>query len=155
MQASLDGLDFKATYGVVISKGSSSLLAFPGRKQSLSHDWQDEEGIDIDLSNPVFEPRDFTLTCAQIAASRDDFFTKNNALFTALSAPGTRQLYIADMDRTFIVYYKSQANCTKLSKIINTSKVGIKFDLVFSETNPADNIPAVYLVDDQDRFLIA
>lgn len=155
MQALLGGSDIKELYGLLISGGIPSLLALPERKDSLNHDWPEEPGLDIDLSNPQFKARQFTFNCAIIADDRDDFFSKYNGLFTALSVEGVIPLYINDHDRTYNVYYISQQNCTKLSKIINTTKVGIKFDLVFGETNPADNIPAVYLVDDQDRFLTA
>lgn len=155
MQAQWNAHDMKETYGIVISNGTNTFLALPQRKASVSHDWPEEQGIEIDLDQPTFEPREFTLNCALIATSRDDFFAKYDGFFTEISTMGIHELYINDLDKTFLVYYKSQQNCTKLSKIINTTKVGIKFDLVLGETNPADNIPAVYLVDDEDNFLIA
>jgi hypothetical protein len=155
MQAALDAIDIKLTYGVVIGGGLKQFLAYAKRKDSVSHDFQDEQGIMKDLSSPRVQPRQFTLKCALIANSLVDFHTKNDGFFTALILPGPRHFYVADHDRTYLVYYVEQQNVTGLSKIINTDKVGIKFDLVLSETNPADNIPAVYLVDDQDRFLTA
>lgn len=155
MQATFDGYDLKESFGIVFTNGSDTFLALPKRKDSVNHNWPEEQGIDIDLSNPTYESRDFVLNCALIASSRADFFTKYDAFWTQLSSLGTHELYHADLDKTFLVFYKSQANVTKLSKIINTTKVGIKFDLTLSETNPDDNIPAVYLVDDLDRYLTA
>ncbi|QTE36031.1 hypothetical protein J3L18_23245 [Mucilaginibacter gossypii] len=154
MQYSLNGHDLKQTYGVLISNGSETFLAFPKRKDSLEMNWPEQDGIDKDLNDPHFEAREFKLTCALIAYGLADFNNKYNGFFTELSKLGTHELYIKDLDRTFLVYYKDQQNLTKLSQI-DRDKCGVKFDLIFGETNPADNIPKVYLVDDEDNFLIA
>lgn len=155
MDNTLNGKSLKGLFGTLISGGSGSLLIYPKRKDSLSTDWPEEEGIDIDLSDPTFEAREFTLNMTLLADSLADFKSKYNGLFTELSGQDTHELYIGDHDTTYIVYYKSQANFKKLVNSFNNGKVGVTFDLVFGETNPDDNIPAVYLVDDQDRYLTA
>jgi hypothetical protein len=154
MANTLDGFDLKATYGLVISNGTVQFLQFPTRKASVSHDWPEENGVDIDLDTPFFEAREFTLTCALIADNRDDFMNQYNGLFTQLSGLDTHALYMEETGQTYQVYYKSQANLTKLSKINNTTKVGVKFDLVFGETNPYDNFEPVYLIDENDNFIV-
>jgi len=155
MENTLNGKILKDLFGAVISGGSGSLLAYPKRKESLSTDWPEEEGIDIDLSAPTFEAREFTLNMALLAESLADFKSKYNGLFTELRGQDTHELYIADHDTTYILYYKSQSNFKKLVNSFNNGKVGVTFDLVFGETNPDDNISAVYLVEDQDRYLTA
>ncbi|MEO7212661.1 hypothetical protein [Mucilaginibacter sp.] len=154
MDYTLNGYDLKEMFGLVISNGSDTFLAYPKRKDSLQNNWPEQDGIDKDLTDPHFEARDFKLSCALIAEGREDFKTRYDALFTLLSGQGSKELYIADIDRAYHVYYKEQVNLTKLTQL-NRESCGVKFDLVFAETNPFDNIPAVYLVDDQDRFLSA
>lgn len=150
----LNGKDLFTIFGLVISGGSDTFLGFPKRKESLVHSWPEEQGIDIDLSEPNFEAREFKLICNLISAGRTEFWTKYNGLFTELSTQGTHNLYIKDLDRTFLIYYKSQENIGKITQL-DKDRVAIKFDLVFGETNPEDNIEVVYLVDETDRFLIA
>lgn len=150
----LNGKDLYTTFGMIISGGSDTFLAFPKRKESLTHSWPEEQGVDIDLSEPNFEAREFKLSCALVCAGRTEFWLKYNGLFTELGNQGIHQLYIKDLDKTFLIYYKSQENIGKLTQL-DRNRVAIKFDLIFGETNPADNIEVVYLVDDEDRFLIA
>jgi hypothetical protein len=154
MQYKLNGFDLRETYGVVISNGSDTFLAFPKRKESLEHNWQEQDGIDKDLAEPHFEAREFRLTCALIANGLIDFNSKYNAFFTELAKQGVHDLYIKDLDRAFKVYYKDQENMSKITQL-DRVKCAVKFELIFGETNPADNIPTVYLVDDEDRFLTA
>lgn len=151
----LNGKDLFGVFGVTVQSGSGTFLSFPERKGSLQHNWSDQDGLDIDLSAPRFEARDFRLQCTLITNSRSDFWTKYNGLFTELSAMGTHQLYVEDLDKTYTLYYKNQTNLKKLTRLANNMLIGVSFDLVFGETDPMDNIEAVYLVDDQDRYLIA
>ncbi len=154
MSYTLNGKDLETLFGVTVTDGSDTFLAFPKRKKSLSHNYQDKNGIDIDLSEPYFEARPFKLSCALVADSRVLFWEKYNGLFTELSLPGILDLYISDLDKTFNIYYEDQQNVGKITAL-DGGEVCVKFDLLFSETDPADNMTAVYLVDEQDRFLIA
>lgn len=146
----LNGKDLKEIFGVVISNGSDTFLAFPERKDSLENNWPDEDGIEVDLNDPTFQAREFRLNCALVASGRVDFKTKYYALFTELKRSGTHTLLIQDLDQEYEVFYKKQENITKLTQI-DRDKVAVKFDLIFREVT--DSIPAVYLVDEQGRFL--
>lgn len=150
----LNGKDLFGVFGTTVQKGSGSFIAFPERKGSLQHNWNDEDGLDIDLVSPKFEARDFRLQCTLISNDRSDFWTKYNGLFTELSTMGTHSLYISDLDKTYAIFYKNQSNLKKLTRLEGDMKIGVSFDLIFGETDPMDNIEAVYLVDDQDRYLI-
>lgn len=56
----LDGYSLFQYFGVGVQSGSSDLLKFPDRKDSTTHDWQDENGIDIDLSRVFMASREAT-----------------------------------------------------------------------------------------------
>lgn len=156
----LNGKDLKEVFSVTIAKGSEDFLAFPERKESLKNDFKDRDGIYVDLLEPKFQARKFTIKCNLIvkneivSVAHAEFWQKYNGLFTELSTPGVLTLEISDLGKTFNVFYESQDNLEKLTQL-QRNTIGVRFDLVFSETNPADNIDLVYLVDDQDRFLIA
>jgi len=150
----LNGKDMWLLFGVVIGSGSGSFLVYPERKDSLTNDYMDQDGIQIDLLDPKYKSREFNLFCQLIANGRDDFWTKYNGLFTEISSAGTHVIYIADLGKTFHCYYKRQENLSKLTPL-DSGQVGVTFNLVFGETTPTENMEAVYLVDDQDNYLIA
>jgi hypothetical protein len=155
MGNTLNGKDLKNVFGAVITGGTASLLAYPKRKASYETNWDDEDGDDIDIADPKFEARVFTLNVSVVGNGLDDFNSKYNALFTELKQGGTHELYIEDHDRTYVLYYQNQQNLSKVTRSLQLSKAGVKFDLLLSETNPNNNIIPVYLTDDQDRFLTA
>lgn len=155
MQYKLNGNDLLERFGVRVKNGAGTLLQFPKRKESTSSNWPEQDGIDIDLGDPHFESREFRLTCTLIGNSREDFKTKYYGLFTELKKQYSQELYSTDLDETFHLYFKEMESLRKLSRRIDSKLVGVEFELVFGEVNPNDNIPVVYLVDEQNNFLIA
>ncbi|TAE81917.1 MAG: hypothetical protein EAY81_09410 [Bacteroidetes bacterium] len=157
----LNNKDFKGIFGIDVTTGSNTFLAFPKRKESLNKNWAELNGLEIDLQEPFFESREFKLNCClnvvnlgNATAAKTEYWNKYNGLFTELSGLGTHQLFVEDLGKTFYVYYKEQSNFQKLTSF-SSGKIAVTFDLVFGETNPSDNMDAVYLVDEQDRYLIA
>lgn len=142
-------------YGITVNDGSSGFLAFPKRKKSLENNWQDENGIEIDLLAPRFEARTFPVKCTLQATDQADFWNKYNGLFTELSGSGVHTLYLPDHDKTYNVFYVDQQNVHKITPLSSAYTVGVQFELIFGEVDPTTNIEAVYLVDSGDRFLIA
>jgi len=153
MANALNGKDLKALFGVQVIK-TDDFLNRPKPKDSLENDFQDQDGLDKDLSARKLASRTFELPCALIATSRDDFHTKYDGLFTELTKGGLQELYLEDLDRTYYLYYEDQQPVTKLTQI-DREHVGIKFTIIFSETDPLSNITIIYLIDDQDRYLTA
>ncbi|MBD1394257.1 hypothetical protein [Mucilaginibacter glaciei] len=154
MRYAWNGYDFKALFGVTARRDSDPFIAWADVKDSLEQDFKDEDGIIKDLAEPKFKPREFTMKLALIANGREDFFYKYEAFQTVVTAPGLHELYRAENNRFYQVYFKKQTNLTTLTQL-DALRVGIMFDLVLGELNPLANIVRVYLVDDQDRFLTA
>lgn len=77
----IDGNDAYKQYGVYVVKGGwNDLVAFPPLKSVPSNDWQEEDGIEADLSNPVLNTREVQL---KIAIGGD--FSRFPALIELLS----------------------------------------------------------------------
>jgi len=148
----LNGNDLYGVFGVVVEGGSESFLALPGRKEPLSHDFRDRDGIDIDLWAPRFRAREFVLKCALEAPGRDAFWARYNGLFAELAGSGAHALEIADLGRTFRVYYREQRGAKKLTPL-DGQGAWLRFDLVLGEANWEDNIDLTVLIDHQGRFL--
>lgn len=154
MRYILNGYDLEQIFGIIIDKGIMQLLAFPERKDSVNHDFPDQNGIDIDLTAPRFKARSFTFDCTMYGEDFEDVKNKNYALFNILRIQGAYQLYNDFLNQTFYIYYIKQT--PKSTGIYAASKggVAIDFQLVFGETDPFGNIPTVLLVDDLNRFLV-
>lgn len=61
----IDGHDAYTVYGVyIIEGGYSELVAMPPLKSIESNDWQEEDGVEADLSAPVLNTRDIQLKIA-------------------------------------------------------------------------------------------
>lgn len=153
-QGTINGYAF-SIFGITISTGMASFLAFPKRKDSVENNWQEEDGIDKDLADPHFAARDFTLNVNLAADSRADFKTKYYGLYNELKSSGTIELYLADLDETYYLFYKDQQNFKKLKRKIDGPFVRVSFELLFGEISPEDNIDDTYIVTDQDEYIIA
>lgn len=65
----IDGHDAYKRWGVyVVSGGWNELIAYPPLKSVESNDWQEEDGIEADLSNPQLNTKEVSI---RIACSRD------------------------------------------------------------------------------------
>lgn len=72
----IDGKDAYTEYGVyVVQGGWNELIAYPPLKPVATNDWQEEDGIEADLSSPVLDSRDIALRVAfsGIYSSFDQF----------------------------------------------------------------------------------
>ena len=59
----INGNDAFLRYGVLLAQGGiNDLLKYPTRKAYIYNDWFEQEGIDADLSEPLFEPKEVNLT---------------------------------------------------------------------------------------------
>lgn len=61
----IDGKDAYTEYGVyVIQGGWNELIAYPPLKPVATNDWQEEDGIEADLSSPILDSREVSLKVA-------------------------------------------------------------------------------------------
>ena len=59
----LDGNDAYAYYGAfVVDKGFNGVAQWPGLKSYDENNWHEEDGVEADLSSPVLNTRDLTIT---------------------------------------------------------------------------------------------
>ncbi len=129
---SLNGRNLLQDFGMIIQTGTAQLLEYPERKERIKYDWPEENGTQYDLQEVRFKDREVTLRCAILADNDSLFWQSYNALFVELSKPGFQQLYIADHNMHYSVFYKKSGNFQKLMKRLkNVPKVFVKFDLTF------------------------
>lgn len=158
----IDGIDIWTVFGMFIEKGSADFLRHPPKKESITHDWQDAHGIDVDLSRFFFQERQGALNFAIIADSEADFWEKHNSFIATFTQPGTHRLELkAHNNRSYYIFYKECNNYTQVQALkgidetlFGPNKVSAKFSIVVVEPEPQINPSNVYIVDENGRFLI-
>lgn len=150
----LDGKSLYGVFGIGVESGSADLLKFPDRKDSTSHDWLDENGIDIDLSRVFVSSREATFNMWLIAASEEDFWNKYNTFFGFVVKPGLRRLTITEHGKDYYVYYKKMGTLTRFTRIKETNEIALKFSVTFIEADPTTNTAPVFLVTQSGAFII-
>lgn len=155
----LDGADMWLNFGLAIRKGTADLLAYAPKKDSITHDWPDQNGIDVDLSKVYLKERQVVLQCMILTETEADFWTKHNALIARLVKPGLRRLELkAHGNRSYFVYYVECSNYeqlpTKTLKGIADNMVVHSFNLTLIEPQPQIADSTVFIAANDGAFLI-
>lgn len=137
-EVTIDTIDIWTTYGAFLLRGSYNDLLKPAkRKASLSNNWPEQNGLEIDLTAPKFEAKDAELTFMITASSESQWWTRYNAFFTLLKGSGQRSLYVRELNTTFLVYYKEVTTYEQLTTIKSVSQVAARYTVKFGIANPA------------------
>jgi hypothetical protein len=137
-ELTIDTIDIWTTYGAFLLKGGYNELMRPSkRKASLSNSWPEQDGIEVDLSAPKFEDKDVDLSFILSASSEAEWWTRYNAFFALLKGAGTRSMYVKELNKTILLYYKEAPSYEQLTKIKGTSTVAARFTIKFCVPSPA------------------
>ena len=150
----VDGFSLYNYFGVGVESGSDDLLQFPDRKDSISHDWEDENGVDVDLTRVFLKEREATFKCFILANDETDFWNKYNLFLSYLTKPGTRRLTITEHGRDYFIYYKKSNAYKRFTRILSSNQIACKFDLTVVEPDPTSNRVETYLVTEAGSFII-
>lgn len=143
----INGVDI-AQWDMFILKGSDSdFLSFPERKTPTSNNWQEYDGLDVDLSEIYFNAKKVTTDFFVKADAGAEFLYRLNAFHTLISTPGTLSLYSREFDRTFDLRFVS---CPEYRHTNGMYKDGTKrgeITVEFSMDNPLQlfNNPALFI----------
>ena len=91
----IDGKDLWTAYGAFVTEGGyRGLVQFPSMKAVEYNDWQEEDGIEADLSNPVLDMKSVQIPFAFIGSVPD-------LLLSALSDKGYHEWTFNEVGRAF------------------------------------------------------
>lgn len=126
----LDGLDLMDAYGLFIAdRGYNSIVSYPPLKPVPFNDWPEENGIEVDLSNPVLDTRTVVIP-----------FVSNNAY-------GLRTFYNVWKSGNYHMFNFNEIGCTNIElrmtgqqelKVIEGTNQWM-FSLIFSDDFPLRN----------------
>lgn len=92
----MDGVDIYTAYGVIIAEnGYNDFLTFPALVEPDKNDWPEENGIEVDLSELTFQPREITVPFAVISGNNWKGF------YQMLTAVGYRSVNIPVLQKTW------------------------------------------------------
>lgn len=132
----IDGIDI-ADFGMFILKDSDyDFLSFPTRKEPQQNNWPEYDGVDADLSEIYFKEKKVTPRFYIKAETAGQFIDNLNTFYDLISAPGYRQLYSREFDKTFSLRY---ITCPDYLHKGGLYKEGIKrgeLDVEFSMDDP-------------------
>jgi len=132
-EVTIDTIDIWTTYGAFLLKGSyDALMKLPKRKESLNNNWPDQNGLDIDLTDPHYEVLEADLSFIVSASSEAQWWTRYNALRTLLLSSGLRTIYVRELSKTFHAFYKDTVTYEQLTTIKRVNKVVARCVLKFS-----------------------
>jgi hypothetical protein len=154
----IDGIDLWIAFGMIIEKGSADLLALAPKKDSITHDWMDSNGIDVDLARVFFSEREIPLQLGILASSEEDYWAKRDAFFSQITQPGLHRLEIkAHGERSYHFYYKETNNYSQVSTLKglpDSRQIGHKFTVVIVEPEPTLDSTTEFIIDEDGRFLV-
>lgn len=101
----IDDISTYRQYGVWVTKGGyNGLLTFPALVEPEKTDWQDEDGIEVDLTNPALQPRTVVIT---FLAEKQ---TNIAEFVTFLSQIGYRTVRIPRLGQEWTLRLSQQSN---------------------------------------------
>lgn len=107
----IDGVDAYGQFGVFISdSGLAKLLQYPPLKKVDSNDWPEEDGEEVDLSEPALDVKTVQVKFASHKANRFDAF------IAAMSNTGYHDFEVPAIARTFRLRLFSQQSMTHYSR---------------------------------------
>lgn len=93
----IDGISTWDKFGVWVTKGGySDLLTFPALVDPDKNDWPEEDGVEVDLTEPRLQPKEITIS---FLASKADIDVCDFIAF--ISAPGYHTLRVPSLNRSW------------------------------------------------------
>lgn len=133
----IDQVDIFDTYGAYMAKGAfKELMKSPKRKPSLSNNWREENGEEIDLTLATYESMELSIPFHLTGESYADYDSKLEAFKAMLMADGEREMEVITLQKLFKVYYKEISNEVRYGGNNNSCSFTVKFGM---------NLPGILL----------
>lgn len=156
----IDGIDLWASFSIVMEEGSADFLKYARRKESTEHDWQDAHGVQVDLSRFFFQKREIVLNLMLFAETESEFWTKYQSFIATMTQPGLRRLEMkSHNNKSYYIHYHETNNWSQIKSLKGTwaeaYKIIQRFSIVVIEPEPQVDASNVYLVTEDNKFLIS
>lgn len=128
----IDDVNVWDKFGVWVTKGGyNGLLSFPALVQPAKNEWPEQDGIEVDLENPLLQPKEVTIT---FLASKPEIHVGEFIEF--ISAPGYHTVHVPILKRSWRLRLVTQT----AHKVYHNA---VEFSLRFSEDLPTKPVSMV------------
>ena len=104
-QATIDGSDIYTTYGItILENGYNALVNYPPMKTPESNDWQELNGVEVDLTAPKLNTHECTLLFVATSKANIDSFV------AALATGSYHTFVINEIGQSYSLRLISQSN---------------------------------------------
>lgn len=132
----IDTVDL-AAHGIFIERGGSDdFLSFPERRTPDQNDWTEYDGLDVDLSDCYFDAKRVKVNYVIVAENESTFKSHLNSFETLHFAPGLRQIYVREFNRTFSLRFVGFPDYKHKGGLFNPRKKIGKITVEYSMDNP-------------------
>lgn len=132
----IDGTDIY-TLGTFIERGGSDdFLSFPDRREPDQVDWPDEDGLDVDLTDCYFDAKPVKVNYVIISDDETTFKNNLNSFETLHFAPGLRQIYVKEFNKTFSLRFVGFSNYEHKGGLYRKAKKIGKISVNYSMDDP-------------------
>ncbi len=123
-QCYIDGRDIYSDFGGIITDGGyDDLFKLPGMIEPDKNDWAEEDGVEVDLSAPMLQPREIVISFASISIVQWRLFVE------FLTNVGYREVSIPYLGRTWTLRYDTMTE-------LGLNNEADLFTVKFIEDNP-------------------
>lgn len=117
MRLMIDGQDTMTAFNAyVVDGGLRGLMAWPALKQPQKNEWHEEDGQDVDLSNPVLDARNFSIQMAS-----PDAYAAIAAIRTRMSQSAYHSITVYGSQRYTVARFVSASNVNALNNLATFS----------------------------------
>lgn len=106
----IDGVDIYATYNAFITEGGyENLIEFPELKDVEKNDWPEEDGIEVDLSDPKLATKEFNISMAFTGGA-----DKMHDFIKFITTGANHVWNFTQIGRTYTLRYLSSSDITNV-----------------------------------------
>jgi hypothetical protein len=155
----IDGKDFWTVFNVVVESGSDGFLQYPSKKVSITRDWADANGLDVDTSQVFFNAREISLKCAIITDDPENFWINHKAFIAQWALPGLHRIQLSEFGlRSYYCIFSDSPSFERYTSVREGEAspwvVACKFTINITELEPDISAKDVFIVDHDGKFLI-
>ena len=135
----INGTDIWDAYGMFAPIGKdfyAQLLKAPIRKEGLTKNWPDQNGVQRSFHNIKYEDRQLDLPFVMYAISKSQLLAQYNAFSAFVLANQFITLKCVEIDRLFTLKYRAMPTFNKLTTFEDNDRIAIEFSISFIDEFP-------------------
>lgn len=151
----IDGVDLY-TLGIFIERGGSDdFISFPDRRTPAQNAWVEHDGLDVDLTDLVFEAKRIKINYVLVADDETTFKNRLNTFENLHFAPGYRSIYVREFDKTFSIRFVGFSDYKHKGGLLNSCRKIAKITAEYAMDHPLQLFAGTPIIPTSARDTLA